>query len=73
MLATAQNPRLRHLFEGNSLGALPLDRDIRKFKLRFGELNQDNLIGQEHGDGARHVGFGFEDDVVNLRKGGKYT
>ena len=73
LLATAQNPRLRGLFEGSSLGALPLDREIRKVKLRFGELNQDNLIGQEQGDGARHVGFGFEDDVVNLRKNGTYT
>ena len=73
LLATAQNPRLRGLFEGNSLGALPLDRETRKVKLRFGELNQDILIGQEQGDGARHVGFGFETDVLGLRKNGKYT
>ncbi|KAE9377871.1 hypothetical protein N431DRAFT_500616 [Stipitochalara longipes BDJ] len=69
MIATAQNPKLRHLFEGNSLGALPLDREIREVKLRFGQLvNHDNVV-----DGTRHIGFGFEDDVSNLRKNGKYT
>jgi hypothetical protein len=73
MLATAQNPKLRHLFEGHSLGALPLDDEMRRVKLRFGELvDHDDLVGLGTGDGIRHIGFGFEDDVLSLRKNGKY-
>jgi hypothetical protein len=70
MIATTRNPQLDRLVEGSSLGALPLDREMRKTKLKFGELIGD---GREKGGVAGHVGFGFEDNVLNLRRDGKYS
>jgi hypothetical protein len=52
--------------EGSSLGALPLDQEMSKVKLRFGEL-----IGK--GEDRKHVAFGFEKEVLGLRKGKMYT
>jgi len=48
---------------------LPLEKEMRKTKLKFGELMGD---GREKGVTGQ-VGFGFEDNVLNLRKNGKYT
>jgi hypothetical protein len=70
MVATTRNPQLDRLVEGSSLGALPLDQEMRKTKLKFGELLGD---GQEKGGLTGHIAFGFEDAVLNLRKNGKYT
>ncbi|KAF8865658.1 hypothetical protein BDZ45DRAFT_736227 [Acephala macrosclerotiorum] len=61
-IATTRNVQLDRLVEGSSLGALPLDRDVRKTKVMFGELI----------DGDGHIAFGFEDGVQGLRKGGSY-
>jgi hypothetical protein len=69
MIATTRNPQLDRLVEGSSFGALPLEKEMRKTKLKFGELMGD---GREKGV-TGHVGFGFEDNVLNLRKNGKYT
>jgi hypothetical protein len=53
--------------EGNLLGVLPLDRDVHKTRLKFGELLE------EKGDEGRHIAFGLEDEVLNLRRNGRYT
>jgi hypothetical protein len=42
---------------------------MRKTRLKFGELIGD---GRRKGGVTGHVGFGFEDNVLNLRKNGKY-
>jgi hypothetical protein len=70
MIATTRNPQLDRLVEGSSLGALLLEKEMRRTKLKFGELMGD---GREKGGVNGHVGFGFEDSVLNLRRGGKYT
>jgi hypothetical protein len=70
MIATTRNPQLDRLVEGSSLGALPLKKEMRKTRLKFGELMGD---GRENGGVAGHVGFGFEGNVLNLRRNEKYT
>ncbi|CZR61875.1 uncharacterized protein PAC_11772 [Phialocephala subalpina] len=62
-IATTRNVQLDRLVEGSSLGALPLDRDVRKTKVRFRELV----------DGDGDIAFGLEDRVLGLRRGEKYT
>jgi hypothetical protein len=52
--------------EGNLLGALPLDRDVHKTRLKFGEL-------EEKGDEGGYIAFGLEDEGLNLRRNGRYT
>jgi hypothetical protein len=66
IVATTRNTKLDGLLEGSSLGALPLDQEMSKVKLKFGEL-------LEEGGERRHVAFGFEEEVEGLRKGEMYT
>jgi hypothetical protein len=67
MIATTRSPKPDALVEGSSLGALPLDRDIHKARLKFGELLK------EKGDEGGHIAFGLEDEVLNLRSNERYT
>jgi hypothetical protein len=67
MIATTRNPQLDQLVRGSSLGALPLDQDMRKTKLKFGELLEDG------GERSGHITFGFESEVLDLKKNGTYT
>jgi hypothetical protein len=71
--AATRNPELDVVSRGQSLGALPL-KDTG-LKMRFGELvgatvKGDEIEGRET---ASHIGFGAADNVLNLRKGGKYV
>ena len=67
MIATTRTPKLDALVEGSSLGALRLDRDVHKTRLKFGELLK------EKGDEGGHIAFGLEDEVLNLRRNERYT
>jgi hypothetical protein len=67
MIATTRSLKLDALVEGNSLGALPLDRDAHKTRLKFGKLLE------EKGDEGGYIAFGLEDEVLNLRRNGRYT
>ncbi|KUJ06311.1 uncharacterized protein LY89DRAFT_633084 [Mollisia scopiformis] len=71
MMATTRNSELDMLSTGHSLGAVPLATEMSGVKLRFGVLVKNGVV-EEDRDGARHIGFGFEEDVLQLRKGGKY-
>ena len=66
MIATTRNPQLDRLVEGSSLRALSLEKEMRETKLKFGELMGDGRVKE-------HVGFGFEENILNLGKGGTYT
>jgi hypothetical protein len=74
MMATTRNPELDMLSTGHSLGAVPLATEMAGVKLRFGELVTSGglELPKEGYRGARHIGFGLEYDVLELRKGGKY-
>jgi hypothetical protein len=74
MIATTRNTELAMLSTGHYLGAVPLATEMAGVKLRFGELvNSGGLkLAKEVYRGARHIGFGLEEDVLELRKGGKY-
>ena len=66
VLVTTRNLTLDEMTVGQSLGAVPLDDDIARVRLRFGEI-----AGK--GEGVRRVGFGLEGSVGEIYKGGKYV
>lgn len=79
IVATTRKSALDSLSIGDSLGAVPLDEEVKGVRLRFGELAGSlkqsgfGVPGLDYGsDGGKHIGFGFEDDVMGLRKGAKY-
>jgi hypothetical protein len=39
LIATTRNPTLDHIFESESLGALPMPKEILRHKVRFGLLS----------------------------------
>lgn len=55
------------LVRGSSLGALPLNQNMKQTKLKFGEL-----LG-EGGERTGHLAFGFEGEVLELERNGVYT
>jgi hypothetical protein len=73
MIATTRNTKLDRLVERSFFGALPLGQMARKQKLRFGELADGNRRMPESRMPTGHIAFGFEDEVINLRKNVKYT
>lgn len=66
ILATTRNAGLDELVVGQSLGAIPLDENVGRARLRFGELSE-KMTGS-----VRRVGFGFEEEVAGLERGAKY-
>ncbi|TGO45437.1 hypothetical protein BCON_0391g00010 [Botryotinia convoluta] len=73
LVATTRNLELDALSKGHCMGSLPLDKEMAKTRLRFGELEKGAAKEMARMDGSvevKHLGFGFEDDVVRLRKGG---
>jgi hypothetical protein len=52
---------------------MPLDRHVAGVKLRFGVLAGDGEKGIGRGDPPTHIAFGFANDVLSLKKGGKYV
>jgi hypothetical protein len=47
-----------------------LDQRVLKTKLRFGELHEG---GGEWGTGETHLGFGFAENVGQLKQKGRYV
>jgi len=84
VIATTRNPELDELWKGNSLGAVPLHREIEETRLKFGVVRR-GLQGVDGGggggtvevEGEQHVAFGIVHDdgrgVAELEKGGKYV
>ncbi|THV54258.1 hypothetical protein BGAL_0031g00320 [Botrytis galanthina] len=73
IMLTTRNPDLDILARGKSLGSDPLSKSIKNTKLRFGPLLSQQApekIGSD--ESPRHVAFGFEGNVDELKKGGKY-
>lgn len=72
IVLTTRNEELDELSQGHSLGATPLDENVAGVKLRFGELLQHRQRETGMSGSAAHVGFGTEQNVSAMRKGGKY-
>jgi hypothetical protein len=72
IMTTTRNPDLDALSQGQSLGAAPLDRKLGKVRLRIGTIDIDvieetsEVLGNRK---VRHVAFGLEHGVSELRKG----
>lgn len=67
IVATSRNTALDRLTEGQSLGALPLDNHVMAVRLKFGELGKDGVSGAKE-----RLGFGFEREIQEIEKHGKY-
>ncbi|TGO79500.1 hypothetical protein BELL_0030g00030 [Botrytis elliptica] len=73
IMLTTRNSDLDILARGKSLGSDPLPKSIKNPKLRFGPLVSQQApekIGSD--ESPRHVAFGFEGSVDELKKCGKY-
>ncbi|KAL4911902.1 hypothetical protein BDW62DRAFT_206992 [Aspergillus aurantiobrunneus] len=64
VLVTTRNPELDHLAFGHCLGSDPLDKEVGKVRLRFGEI--------EGAREYRHAAFGTKGSVTALSKGKEY-
>ncbi|KAI9746050.1 MAG: hypothetical protein M1818_000731 [Claussenomyces sp. TS43310] len=77
IVTTTRNHELDAVSKGYSLGALPLEHT--SMRVRFGELASEGEKAWDRGsDGngtstGRHIGFGAAENVVTLRRGGKYV
>ncbi|CBF83110.1 hypothetical protein AN3244.2 [Aspergillus nidulans FGSC A4] len=65
VLMTTRNPDLDRLAVGHCLGAEPLEKEIGKVLLQYGEIESP---GQRH----KHAAFGTKGSVVALSKGEDY-
>ncbi|KAF7874063.1 hypothetical protein EAF04_002735 [Stromatinia cepivora] len=73
IMLTTRNADLDILARGKSLGSDPLPKSIKKTRLRFGPLVSKQGLEKTGPDGfLRHVAFGLEGSVGELKKGGKY-
>jgi hypothetical protein len=59
------NEALDVISRGNSLGAVPLGKEMGKTRLRFGRFD---IVGK-----AERAGFGIGDAIGQLKKGGRYV
>lgn len=66
VLVTTRNPSLDRLSHGSHLGGATISDDLRKTKLKFGEL-----IGGYEGV-RNHVCFGLENEVTQIKRGKVY-
>ncbi|TGO21985.1 hypothetical protein BPAE_0189g00170 [Botrytis paeoniae] len=74
IMLTTRNSDLYTLAKGKSLRSDPLSKSIKNTKLRFGLLvSQHGPENRGSDDSPRHVAFGFEGSVDELKKGGKYV
>ncbi|KAK9425359.1 hypothetical protein SUNI508_13095 [Seiridium unicorne] len=69
-MLTTRNKRLDELAKGRSMGAMPLENEVKKTELRFGLLQGDK--DGVNNEGSRRVGFGFRNQVTPLQKGIPY-
>jgi hypothetical protein len=65
ILITTQNAELDCLAVGHCLGAEPLEKEIRKVQLQYGEI-------YSHKQRHKHAAFGTKGSVTALSKGEKY-
>ncbi len=72
-LATTRNPELDGLLVGYSLGIWPLSKEVRRTRLKFGELVHSEGADAGNGQGDAHASFGFPDTVRDLVRGKKYV
>lgn len=71
-MTTTRNPALDVISRGQSLGAAPLDKKLGEVRLRFGTIDIHGIEGTSRVAGnttVKHVTFGFEHSVSELRKG----
>ncbi|KAH0543428.1 hypothetical protein FGG08_002286 [Glutinoglossum americanum] len=81
ILATTRNRRLDELAGGACLGADPMPEELRKVKVRFGDLGEGGVVGgygnqpvadpfqtptATGGAGVKHAGFGIEGEVQDI-------
>jgi hypothetical protein len=67
-MTTTRNQSLDALSQGQSLGAVPLDKKLGNVKLKLG-IVRGGPSGVDRDCTARHVAFGLEHSVDELRKG----
>lgn len=65
-LLTTRNPTLDRLAAGACLGGEPLPRELQRLKFRFG------VVGERE-EGVGHVALGLEEEVVGIKRGGRYS
>ncbi|KAF9888266.1 hypothetical protein FE257_008835 [Aspergillus nanangensis] len=65
VLRTTRNPDLDFLATGYCFGSDELTKEVRRVKLRFGEIETAPQT-------FKHAAFGYEDSVTDLVKGEKY-
>jgi hypothetical protein len=75
IMVTTRNPTLDRLSVGACLGGEPFPIDLRKTKLRFGVLNEDDV---DHGaevseQRIEHCAFGTEAETKPIIKGKAYA
>lgn len=74
IMLTTRNADLDALAKGKSLGSDPLPQNIKETKLKFGPLiSQQDHEKVGNGDPSQNIAFGFEGNVGELKKGGKYV
>lgn len=67
-ITTTRNWKFDDMAKGHSLGALPLHKEMGETKMKFGELSVRD--GNEGSDKI-HLGFGFAEEVGDIRKKGQ--
>ncbi|OQE22468.1 hypothetical protein PENSTE_c010G08634 [Penicillium steckii] len=65
LLRTTRNPDLDALATGHCLGSDHLPDELKKVRLRFGEIETTRPF--------KHASFGLEESVIDLVKGEKYS
>lgn len=84
-LTTTRNPDLDGVAAGSCLGAWPMSREVRKTRLRFGEVVKERRQEKREGAGqvregdkeevaeeVPHAAFGFPNQVKPLERGKQY-
>ena len=69
VLVTTRNITLDRLSHGSCLGGASISAELRKTKLKFGELN----YGLDENSGYGHACFGLENEIIQIKKGKVYT
>jgi hypothetical protein len=72
ILVTTRNPTLDHLSVGACLGGDPFPKELRKTKLRFGVLMEDEPREGPLGR-VEHCCFGTRGETTNIVKGNNYA
>ena len=71
IMATTRNPTLDQHARAACLGSEPASEELRRLKVRFGELLPRSEESGKHGR-SRHAAFGVEGQVMDLRHNEQY-